>query len=101
MHHHSLLSMVGTTQGASKVEQHLQEYIHPIFQRSGSSQTAGVGKAYVYLIFVDRLLAKYLDHVVVLWNATKGKKGQSHKAGDPEYMEKFRKYAWSKLSTSQ
>ena len=101
MHHHSLLSMVGTTQGASKVEQHLQEYIRPIFQRSGSSQTAGVGKAYVYLIFVDKLLAKYLDYVAVLWDATKSTKGQINKACDPEYMKKFQKYAWAKRSTSQ
>ena len=83
--------MVGTTQGASKVEQHLQENIRPIFQRCSSSHAAGVGKAYVYLIFVDKLLAKYLDYVAVLWNATKSKKGQSNKARDPEYMEKVSK----------
>jgi len=77
--------MIGTTQGASKVEQHLQECIRPIFQRSGSSQAAGVGKAYVYLIFVDKLLAKYLEHVARLWKATTSKKEGKSKARDSDY----------------
>ena len=101
-HYHSLLIIVGTTYGGSQVEQHLQENIRPIVQRSGSSH-ANIGEAYVYLIFVDKLLAKYLKYVARLWNLTtrvpgKSKKEGKSKARDSEYEGENRKYAWSKCS---
>ena len=44
----------------------------------------GVGKAYVYLIFVDKLLAKCLEYVARLWKASNRKTTGKNKARDAD-----------------